>query len=872
MKNLLHLSIIILVCLTCFSNTFTNEFVNWDDGMCYAPRNLDLKSIYNLFKLRGGGTYQPLREFSYAIDYNLWGKNPFGYHIQNLFWYTLTCISIYFAFLKLLGNASFLNQSLYNNRNFYALSATLIFAVHTLHVEAVVWLSSRKFVLLSFFYFLSFYFYCRFSALSKEKARFGYYGGALITYYLALCSQPMAITFPVIILVYDLCFLKKFKQKEFLHRMVFYFPFWIPMLIIVHYFIFKAGTASDSYPYVSFIKTAFVMNLIMILYIIKLFFPFNLSSRYAFPPAESFFDLPYFLCLIANIIIIIGIVISIKKMKEKKFILFFFLWYIINFLPTSNIIPISIQMADRYIYLSSFGFSFFLIFFISKLFHNLRWQKMILFSILIFFGILTLKQNKVWSDSISLWSHSSKTYPNEMSFLNLGVAYYKKGIYDKALEQFKNSIYCEPKNLKAYFNIGLIFKDLENHKKALIYFNKAIEISPDSFEPYESIGLIFLKKGDYDLAIENFKKGIELSPETASLHNNYGSVLQLKGLYEDAVNQFKTSIKINPLLEEAYFNLNILYLSKNKYEKAISVLKDLLKKKPDLFTVYFELGDAYIKWGKVELAINAYQKAKILDPTNVQVKNSLGWAYIKTGSYNKAINTLNDALEQNPENIKIHENLLTAYYKKGDLENTIAKAEIILKKKPESNYYRNILANAYYKKGFLKKAKEELLKIIVDNKDSKEVYNLLGSILFKENAISEAKESFLLALKLDPDFSDAHNNLGQIYFREKKLKEAEKEFLMAIKEKQCSPDIHSSLGSVFFYQKKYRLAEKEFLKAISCDNNYYLPYLNLGLLYYENIKNPKKSLINLKRALELKPDIEGKDEVYKIIKSINKIL
>ncbi|MDY6862339.1 MAG: tetratricopeptide repeat protein [Thermodesulfobacteriota bacterium] len=870
MKNILYLSIIILVCLTCFSNTFSNEFVNWDDGMCYSPRYLDFKSIYNMFKLRGGGTYQPLREFAYAVDYSLWEKNPFGYHIQNLFWYILTCISIYFVFIILLDKTSFLKQNLYPHKNFYALSAALIFALHPLHVEAVVWLSGRKFVLLSFFYFLSFYFYCRFSSISKGSARIGYYLAALIAYYLALCSQPMAITFPLIILCYDLCFFKKFNGKELLHRIALYFPFWIPMLIIVHYFIFKAGTSLHSYPYGSFTKTAFVMNLIMVLYIVKLFFPFNLSSRYGFPPAESFFDAPYFLSLIANIIILTGIAMSVKKMREGRFILFFSLWYGINLLPTSNIVPISTQMADRYIYLSSFALSFFLILFVSKLVHNVRLQKTILFSILIFFGVLTFKQNEVWSNSISLWGHSSRTYPNEISFLNLGVAYYKKGLYDKSLEQYKNSIIYGTDNFKAYFNIGLIFDKLKNYKEALIYFNKANEIKPDSYEPYESIGLIFFKKGEYDTAIEYLKKGILLSPDVASLRNNYGSALQVKGLFDAAAGQFKTSIKLNPLLEDPYFNLSDIYLQRDNYKKAVNILKRLLKKNPESVEGYIKLGKAYIMWNKIDPAIDSYNKAKNLDPQNVQVKNNLGWAYIKSGKYKKAIHELNSALQQEPSNIKIRENLVNAYFNKGDMENTIVHAEIILEKNPESTYYRNILANAYYKEGFFAKAKGELLKIIAGNKALKENYNLLGSILFKENALIKAQENFLLALKLDPDFSDAHNNLGQIYFREKKLTEAEKNFRAALKKKPFSADIHNNLGSVLYHQKKFKPAEKEFLKAISCDSNYYLPYLNVGLLYYENIKDHKKAMLNLKKSLELKPDMKEKDEVYKILKNINK--
>ena len=88
-----------------YSNSLDNLFTNWDDQMIYENyqiRSLDWENIEKIFTPVKGGTYQPVRVLSYAIDYHFWGLNPLGYHITNILFYILTCIMVFFT-LQLLS-------------------------------------------------------------------------------------------------------------------------------------------------------------------------------------------------------------------------------------------------------------------------------------------------------------------------------------------------------------------------------------------------------------------------------------------------------------------------------------------------------------------------------------------------------------------------------------------------------------------------------------------------------------------------------------------------------------------------------------------------------------------------------------------------
>jgi hypothetical protein len=77
--------------------------------------------------------YRPLITLSAAIDYSLWGLNPFGGHLTNLFLNLANGFLVY-------GIASLLSPS--PTRGF-GLLAGLLFSLHPLHPEAVYWLVGR---------------------------------------------------------------------------------------------------------------------------------------------------------------------------------------------------------------------------------------------------------------------------------------------------------------------------------------------------------------------------------------------------------------------------------------------------------------------------------------------------------------------------------------------------------------------------------------------------------------------------------------------------------------------------------------------------------------------------------------------------------
>lgn len=187
-----------------YLSSLRNEFTNWDDQMIYdnpSIRSLHWKNIIEIFTPKKASTYQPIRTLSYAVDYRFWELNPLGYHLTNIFFYFLTCVTVFFSTHLLLKNILAWIPSIESYR--IAFFASFLFAAHPVHVEAVTWLTARKEVLQGFFFFLSFFLYMRSGEVQERKGKLIYTGSILLTFLLSVLSKPSAVVLPAIFLLYE---------------------------------------------------------------------------------------------------------------------------------------------------------------------------------------------------------------------------------------------------------------------------------------------------------------------------------------------------------------------------------------------------------------------------------------------------------------------------------------------------------------------------------------------------------------------------------------------------------------------------------------------------------------------------------------------
>ena len=89
-------------------------------------------------------------------------------------------------------------------------------------------------------------------------------------------------------------------------------------------------------------------------------------------------------------------------------------------------------------------------------------------------------QNNNLELAINLYNKVLKINPiHYPAYNNLGAAYQKLGLLQKAKDCYKKLIEIKPNDAIACSNLGVLFKDLNDYDKGIKSLTKAIEINPN---------------------------------------------------------------------------------------------------------------------------------------------------------------------------------------------------------------------------------------------------------------------------------------------------------------------------------------------------------------------------------------------------------
>jgi protein O-mannosyl-transferase len=127
-----------------YSQVQDHEFINYDDNVYVTGRSLVQsgftdESIIRAFTSVHFGAWLPITSLSYMLDHELYGLNPKGYLLTNLFFHVANSLLLFLALIRMTGA---IWQSAF---------VAAMFALHPLNVESVAWIAERKNVLSTLF-------------------------------------------------------------------------------------------------------------------------------------------------------------------------------------------------------------------------------------------------------------------------------------------------------------------------------------------------------------------------------------------------------------------------------------------------------------------------------------------------------------------------------------------------------------------------------------------------------------------------------------------------------------------------------------------------------------------------------------------------
>ena len=153
-------------------------------------------------------------------------------------------------------------------------------------------------------------------------------------------------------------------------------------------------------------------------------------------------------------------------------------------------------------------------------------------------------------------------------------------------------------------------------KNAFVLWDHAIAKGFGSATAYNNRGLSLDDMGQRDKAREDFEKAIALDPQNYFAYNNLGVLCGKDRQYQKSIKYFLKAIAINPRHADSYCNLGLSYFYLNQYGSALENYTRAIELKKDFDMAYLNRGNLYFITGNKEPALADYRKACALGNRN----------------------------------------------------------------------------------------------------------------------------------------------------------------------------------------------------------------------------------------------------------------
>jgi Flp pilus assembly protein TadD len=499
-----------------FCGTLSNQFVH--DDIPQVLENPYLRNVGlwtriftgSVWSFRGpaqrDNMYRPLQFIIYWALYRLNGPNPIIFHLFLLLFYAASVWLVYRLACKLLPNT------------LMAFAGALLWASHPLHVETTAWISALPDMGSAFFYLLGFLLFVRAEQADDRPISRHILAAAVL--FPALFFKEMALTFPLLILVYWYFFPGKNSWKSKALYWIFVVGAVAVYLAIRIRVLGRFSEASHLF------QTSWRLGAIALGLLgqhARLFFwPINLSIFRTFEFRQSLHS-PW------PVIAILALVAALFLRRREPLLGFLVVWWGVTLLPCLDFRQVNLPVADRFSFLPTVGPCLALAYFaLAWIPHHLARPKTtpLLASALLVLMTLWIVQDvrtvRHWHDNVTLWDQAYDASPRSaLAHLLRGVVLQQRdGKLDSAAREYQLALKLNVASERplvgvaadCYLLLGEVASNKGRMQESLDDYQQALRVAPGDSLAYKALGIVYFPRGNYAKARGYFEKAVALDP------------------------------------------------------------------------------------------------------------------------------------------------------------------------------------------------------------------------------------------------------------------------------------------------------------------------------------------------------------------------
>lgn len=516
-------------------------------------------------------SYRPMGTLILFINYaigNIWTE---PYRITMILLHTANSFLVYRFCVTLRTHLSEPEQGF----DWRAFAAAAIFAAHPINTEAIMGVTFVEDPLCLTFMLLGIISYAKW----RGGRRWGFFALSALCMAFGVLTKETGVVFPAIVILWEiLYFMKKGAGFRIFKSAAALVPFGI---VALGYLALRFRYMTNPIEHISgrgrgALPTLLLSTRAFVHYVSLSALPIRQCIDYFYTGPSPTLRMPQFLiCLVLSAAFLL---LPFALMRRNKAAVFALLWYIIFLLPVSNIIPMTVIMAERYVYISMAGFLAALAMVVpapsvSALNEGpsggtvppFLWAAVLVCITGILF-YAAFQRNKVWSSDVALWHDACECSPESpYSYVNLSSAYINDGKLGEAESVlFKGvslAIVTDPTKdrygnlFRAYGNLGVVYIRENRLKAAEFYLRKSLALAPGYANARFNLGMVLQlspKPGALWEAINEYEKGLSAAPTNVTNRKVLIGLYEKTGDYSMAASHYRKLAEIDNANRDEY--------------------------------------------------------------------------------------------------------------------------------------------------------------------------------------------------------------------------------------------------------------------------------------------------------------------------------
>ncbi len=551
-----------------YHNSFGGVFLLDDD--LWIVSNPDLRVLWPP-TVAMGESLRPLAFYSFAVNVAISGTEAWSYHVVNLALHVTTALATFGLVRRALRLP---RVGMGGTRpDGIALAVALLWVVHPLNTQAVVYIVQRAELMMGLAYVLTLYAFVRSVETGDRGVRRRWSVVAVLAFYAGLGCKEVIVTAPLVVLLFDALAVTGTFRDTLRRRWPLYVALFAPFVLgPLWWWITNPDRsvlltpnehAPGHFDYIT------AQGAVILGYLRLVVWPVDQSFDHAWSPAHHSTAL-----LPSAVVIGAALVASIVGVWRKSVLAWLGLTLFLVLAPSSGLVPLSDFFVEHRMYLPLLPCVVAVVLGLDALSTHVvtvpETRRAVVLSLLVAvtaaLTAASVRRNALYESRVGMWTDVvAKSPHNVRAQFNLGLSLLDAGGSDleqRALERFLTVVELNPEHGEAHTNVGTILYRRGEIERAERHYRAALGGASERFVFHNNHGTALMELGRPADAVEAFERALdqlsrepEQEAEEPRLRNNLGVCRAHLDQAHSAIPHFERAVELDPTLAEAWANL-----------------------------------------------------------------------------------------------------------------------------------------------------------------------------------------------------------------------------------------------------------------------------------------------------------------------------